>query len=151
MATATAEVIKAEALDGADPVNHWALQAVALEPANSGTQVEIAENWQIEDTVSQGATSITISAVISTGADHAACAFVWNEGSAAPTGVTWNGAAMTKIAEQAISSWTLTFWLLATTDTGTHDLVATFAASVRGSMLAAWLLHRVYHLYSVFL
>ena len=136
MAIPIGEVIAAEVLDGSDPVSHWALQCVALEPVSSGTQVEIAENWQIDDTGSGGATSITINAVISTGADHAACAFVWNKGSVAPTGVTWHGAAMTKIAEQAINTWTLTFWLLPTTDTGTFELKVTFAASVRGGMLA---------------
>ncbi|KKM94797.1 hypothetical protein LCGC14_1194760 [marine sediment metagenome] len=133
MAQTIGEVVSGNVEDSAQAVVRWAIAAVALEPAVAGTPVARAEFWSGATT--SGATSLTRSETI-TGSNLGACAIVWNAGSAAPTGVTWNSVALIKIVEVTIETWTLSIWVLTGADSGSHDFVASFGSSVASIIVA---------------
>ncbi len=136
MSQSIAEEATGRTEDGAEAtVDRWAVIAVALEPAVAGTAVSITPvgSWKGQST--QGATSLTESeAAVNESSNNAIYAAVWNAGGSAPTGVTWNGTALTLVTEAPIDGWTLSTWILVGPDTGTFDLIASFASSVAAIM-----------------
>ena len=131
MAQTIGEVVSGKAEDATQAIVRWAIAAVALEPAAAGTAVARAETWS---GASISGSSITHAEGI-TGSNLGACAIVYNSGSAAPTGVTWDSVALTNVVEVSIGVWTLSIWVLAGANSGSHDFVASFGGSIIGAFI----------------
>lgn len=81
--------------------------------SNSGEVTATSATWA--HTVTGSSTGIRVSVHWTSGAD--------------PTGVTFNGVALTHVGGDSASGKKVDHWFLAGAATGTHDIVVTFAAS----------------------
>ena len=131
---AIAEQVEAHANDDTNSVARWILGSVAIEPATPGTAIDnetlFASRSLSNDTVE------TIARNPGASANLAALAFSYNDGSQAPSGVTWNSVALTKVLEKTEGVWTLTIWILGAAGSGSHNFEFSYASGVNGEVAA---------------
>lgn len=130
MAEEIAQLVEAHCNDDTNSVVRWILGAVSILPATPGTVINdetFFKSGRVDNT-----TSISIARNPGASDDLAALCFVYTDGSQAPTGITWNSVALTKLLEKAEGVWTLSIWLLAAADSGSHNFDLTWASAVDG-------------------
>ena len=124
------EVVEAHANDDTNSVARWILGSVSIEPATPGTAISdetlFASQRLNNDTVE------TIARNPGASANLAALAFSYNDGSQAPSGVTWNSVALTKVLEKTEGAWTLSIWILGAAASGSHNFQFSYASAVNG-------------------
>ena len=130
MAQSIGEVVEAHANDETNSVDRWILGSVAIEPATPGTVINDETLFDTQrlnnDTVE------TIARSPGASSDLAALAFSYNDGSQAPSGVTWDSVALTKVLEKTEGTWTLSIWILGAANSGSHDFQFSYASAVSG-------------------
>lgn len=85
----------------------------------------------------------TFSHTITTSENRALVVMCTNNGSVSISSVTWNGVALTSGSSESGSSYKFDTWYLLDPDSGTHDVVITFASAVTGDLASAVSLYNV--------